>query len=57
MAANTGNPKATFKQTTKTGLEIPIPTRGEVMEFIDKVANPAGRKRPAGKARPPKQSR
>jgi hypothetical protein len=38
-------------------VEIPVPTRGEFDALVKKVApGPAGRKRPAGKDRPPAQS-
>lgn len=44
------------KQRTEKGLEIPVPTKGEFDNALAKVAPPAGRKRPAEKDRPPKQS-
>jgi hypothetical protein len=43
-------------QKTTKGLEIPVPKRGEVMSFIERVAGRAGRKRPAEKDPPQKQS-
>ena len=36
-------------QKTPKGLEIPVPKREDVMGAIEKVAGPAGRKRPDGK--------
>jgi hypothetical protein len=44
------------KQRTPKGLEIPVPKRRDVMDLIEKVAKPAGRKRPAEKDQPQKQS-
>ncbi|HET7510792.1 MAG TPA: hypothetical protein VFJ65_11165 [Solirubrobacterales bacterium] len=44
------------KQKTDKGLDIPVPTKGEFDAAMKKVAPPVGRKRPAEKDRPPKQS-
>ena len=44
------------KQKTEKGLEIPVPTKGEFDAAMRKIAPPAGRKHPAGKDRPQKQS-
>ncbi|MBV9472387.1 MAG: hypothetical protein JO206_05420 [Solirubrobacterales bacterium] len=43
-------------QTTPSGQEIPIPTRGEFDDLLRKVAPPAGRKRPAETDQPREQS-
>jgi hypothetical protein len=43
-------------QKTDKGLEIPIPNKGDFDSAMKKVAPPAGRRRPDGKDRPPKQS-
>jgi hypothetical protein len=43
-------------QTTRSGQEIPVPTREEFDEFVKKVAPPAGRKRPAETDRPHERS-
>jgi hypothetical protein len=51
MAANKDQPK----QRTPKGLEIPVPKRGQVMDFIDRVSGRASRKRPAEKVPPQKQ--
>lgn len=44
------------KQKTDKGLEIPVPTKGEFDAAMRKVAPPKGRKRPAEKDRPQRQS-
>ena len=44
------------KQKTDKGLEIPVPKRSEFDAAIEKVAPPAGRKRPAEKDQPPERS-
>jgi hypothetical protein len=44
------------KQKTEKGLTIPVPTKGEFDAAMRRVAPPAGRKRPAEKDRPQKQS-
>jgi len=49
-------PGVELTQTTPTGQEIPVPTRGEFDEFVRKVAPPAGRKRPAETDQPREQS-
>jgi hypothetical protein len=49
----------TQKTQPKKGepVEIPIPTREEFVNLVEKVAGPpAGRKRPAEKDRPPERS-
>lgn len=50
--------RKTQKTQPKKGepVEIPVPTRGEFDDFVKKVAPPAGRKRPGGKAQPPERS-
>jgi hypothetical protein len=49
-------PKKQAKQRTPKGLEIPVPKRREVMDLIERVSGRAGRKRPAEKDPPQKQS-
>jgi hypothetical protein len=44
------------KQKTERGLEIPVPTKGDFDEAMEKVAPPAGRKRPADSDQPQKRS-
>lgn len=44
------------KQKTEKGLEIPVPTKGDFDAAMEKVAPPAGRKRPVDSDQPQKQS-
>lgn len=48
-----GKTERTDKQRTKTGLEIPVPTRGEFMRNLAKTAKPV---KPVKPVKPPKKS-